>query len=958
VLPVELVLQHMKHKRLFQLSVCLLVCACWATSLKAQQPCQPPAPLTMSQELNIFTQKQEVDLGDAIAEQLQRNFRIIDDAEITGYLRQIGERIIKHLPPNELKFQFFLVEFPEANAFVLPGGRIYVSRKMIAYVQSEDELAGVLAHETGHLIARQQAIEMTRLWREVLGVTKVTDRRDIFEKYNQFVENVARKPQAMGKGDKHEDKDQIVADQIGLFALASAGYDPQAHARLFDRYAETKGNKGNFFSDLFGTTKPESKRLREMIKGTVALPAACIDIRKNGIAEAFGQWQTAVVNYTGSGKKESLHAVSSKTVLAPPLRGEINHLRFSPDGKYLLAQDDSGINVLSREPFALLFRIRAIEANDAQFTPDSQNIVFHNSDLRVELWNVAEQKLKTAREMVIRKLPIQTLLSPDGKTLAFLDSELNLNLLDVATGTQIFQKKSFYTPGFLQLFILSLRNLMNDEDANLDEVDWIKMGFSADGKYFVAGQKSHSFTMLATVAVEDAVAVFDTQTRTAISLKGAAKKMIAGGFVFTGANRLIAYNTEHPEKSAVINLPGGEMVEEMPMINGNLSVAARGSYLFVRPFRKYAVGVMDIQKKQMTIVNKLSAIDIYDQIFAVENTDGEVGLYKLENNQLLASVALPTNQLGKLRAIALSQDFKWLAVSERTRGAVWDVTKGQRIFHIRGFRGAHFTADGNLYADFPASEGMQRRIGRFNPADRQAFDGLTIKDDNRTKQFGPFVLVTIPGKKYENTGKDVILEMHQAQTFTTLWSRPFPQEAPLVWGNSRDETMVLAWAMQSKFAQAEVKNDPRLSKQLAAMKEKEGDYYLQVLDARTGEIKGRLLIETGKGSFRITSVFASGDWVVISDTENRVLLYSLSTGEQKGKVFGNRPTINQASGLLCVENESGQLTLYDVASMEKRDEFVFSAPVSMTAFSPNGKSLFVLTANQTAYVLDVSGLAK
>jgi WD40 repeat protein len=829
---------------------------------------------------------------------------------------------------------------------------------MIAFVQSEDELAGIIAHETGHLIARQQAIEMTRLMREILGVTKVTDRHDIFEKYNQLVENVARKPQAAGKGEKHEDKDQIVADQIGLFALASAGYDPQAHARLFDRYTETKGNKGNFFSDLFGTTKPESKRLREIIKGSAAIPASCIDVRKNGSAEVFGQWQTAVVNYTGSGRKESLHNVIAKTLLAPPLRGEINHFRFSPDGKYLLAQDDSGINVLTRQPLALLFRIRAIEANDAQFTPDSQGIVFHNSDLRVEIWNIAEQKLQTAREVVTRKLAVQTLLSPDGKTLAFLDSELNLNLVDVSTGAQIFQKKSFYTLNFAQLYLLSMRNFLSDEDTRFDEVDWIKMGFSADGKYFAAGQRVVSYSMLATLITDDAVVVFDTQGRAAVPLKGAAKKMIAGGFVFTGTNRLIAYNAEHPEKSAVINLPGGELIEEMPMINGKLSAAARGNYLFVRPFRKYAVGVMDIQKKQMTIVNKLSAIDIYDQMFVVENNDGQVGLYKVENNEMLASVALPTNQFGRIRAMALSQDFKWLAVSERARGAVWDVTKGERIFHIRGFRGAHFTADGNLYADFPAIEGMGRRIGRLNPADGQAFDGVTIEDTTHTKQTGPFVIVTMPAKKYEKLDKDIVLEIHSAQSFKTLWSKAFPQEAPFMWVNSRDETMVLAWAMQSKFAQAEVKNDARLSKQLAAMKEKEGDYYLQVVDARTGEEKGRLLIETGKGSFRINGVFAVGDWIVISDSENRVLLYSLSTGEQKGKVFGGDPTINQVSGLLCVKNESGQLTLYNLASMEKRDQFVFSSPVSTTAFSPNGKNLFVLTANQIAYVLDVSGLTK
>ena len=183
------------------------------TSLAGRRP-------QLSREPNIFTEEQEVDLGDAIAEQIQRDFRVIDDGEVTGHLRRIGERIVKHLPPTKLRFQFFLVDLSEANAFVLPGGRIYVSRKMVAFAQSEDELAAVIAHEIGHLVARQQSVTMTRRLKEALGVTQVTDRRDIFDKYNLLVENAARKPEVFRRGDNHEGKDQIEADQIGLFALA------------------------------------------------------------------------------------------------------------------------------------------------------------------------------------------------------------------------------------------------------------------------------------------------------------------------------------------------------------------------------------------------------------------------------------------------------------------------------------------------------------------------------------------------------------------------------------------------------------------------------------------------------------------------------------------------------------------------------------------------------------------
>ncbi len=170
--------------------------------------------------------------------------------------------------------------------------------------------------------------------------------------------------------------------------------------------------------------------------------------------------------------------------------------------------------------------------------------------------------------------------------------------------------------------------------------------------------------------------------------------------------------------------------------------------------------------------------------------------------------------------------------------------------------------------------------------------------------------------------------------------------------------MVLSWPTSTNAAKAEIKSDAALARRLAAMKEKEGDYFLQVLDAKTGKVLGRLLIETGKGSFRIENVFAANDWVVISDTENRVLVYSLSTGEQKGKVFGKSAVISPAGNLLCVENERGQLTIYDLVSMEKRDQFIFSSPVALMRFNRDGKSLFVLTASQMAYVLDISSLAR
>jgi hypothetical protein len=114
-------------------------------SLASQQNCPlPPAIQPVSRELNIFSDEQEVDLGDAMAESLARRIRIIDDDKLAAYLRSLGDRLVQHLPPNQMKFRFYLVELPEVNAFSIAGGRVYVARKMVAFAKSDARRVAVL----------------------------------------------------------------------------------------------------------------------------------------------------------------------------------------------------------------------------------------------------------------------------------------------------------------------------------------------------------------------------------------------------------------------------------------------------------------------------------------------------------------------------------------------------------------------------------------------------------------------------------------------------------------------------------------------------------------------------------------------------------------------------------------------------------------------------------------------
>ena len=84
-----------------------------------------------------------------MAEQIAPRLRMIENDVLTDYLRSLGNRLVQHLPATNLNFRFYLIDLPEPNAFSIAGGRVYVSRKLIAMTRSEDELAGIIAHELG-----------------------------------------------------------------------------------------------------------------------------------------------------------------------------------------------------------------------------------------------------------------------------------------------------------------------------------------------------------------------------------------------------------------------------------------------------------------------------------------------------------------------------------------------------------------------------------------------------------------------------------------------------------------------------------------------------------------------------------------------------------------------------------------------------------------------------------------
>jgi len=920
---------HANFGRAFYL---FLLLSAWCRPLIAQQFCQPVRIPSADPRLNIFSDRQEMDVGDAIAAHVQHEFLVIDDPDYTGYLRRVGQKLLEHAPPTNLRIQFFLSDLPVANALSLPGGRVYVSRKLVAITRNEDELAGVLGHELGHVLTHQPVTKVTQLFREVLGVAQPGTREEIFKHYADLQDYAARKHKAFDRGAGQEKQEQLIADQIGMQLVASSGYQPQAFGDIFDRISETKGKTGNWLSDLFGATSSESKRLREIFKQAPAL--ACAGPVPAANPDGFRKWRASVVAYSGLGHKEQLPDVIARVTLNPPLQTDLRRIRFSPDGKFLLAQNESTIFVVDAASFSPKFSIYAPNAYDASFTPDSQSVVFYNPTFRVEAWSVADEARLSAREVVITSGCLESRLSPDGHYLACLNSEYDLALYNTETGTQVFLKKHFYEPGFGDYLFLLLGRILEEGNPEL-----LHMRFSPDARYFVA----HS-------SREESLAV-NLATLQQISLAGPLRKLLARNFDFVGADKVVGVDAFDSKSSGVVKFPGGEPVLKLTLGAQSLESASNSRYLLLRPIAEHPLGVMDLETSKILMASEKSAGDVAGDTYVFERIDGDLGVMNMkERTEESKRLKLPLGELGDLQAVSVSPDLRWLAMSGKSRGAEWDLLRNQRLFYVRGFKGASLGAEGVADIDVQKFEKTERHIVHLDPAGKRLDAGMDL-EKSRGWQYGGVFLRTKHNGRENWKWRDVLFEALDARSGTVLWSRNFSKEAPETFSRRKESLLVFSWPANSDGAKEEIRSSPAFSRRWSKVDADSNDYFLEVLEPQTGKILGATILRTGKGSFTLTSAEAAENFLVAADSANRLHVIAIENGEQKGLLFGRHPALSGNSALLSAENDRGELLLYDLNTMTRRQQYFFTHPIVYVAFGADQRRMLVLTGDQTVFYI-------
>src|SRR5205809_5248844 len=179
-------------------------------------------PATGSRQLMLVSESQEIALGRDYDQQVAASVGIYPDSELQRYIQQFGARLAATSERPNLPWSFRVVDDPVVNAFTLPGGFIYVTRGILAHLNSEAELAGVVGHEIGHVTARHSASQMSKQQLAQIGLVVGTIASPEFARYAGVA--------SAGLGVlflKFSRDDESQADHLGLRYMRRAAYDPR-----------------------------------------------------------------------------------------------------------------------------------------------------------------------------------------------------------------------------------------------------------------------------------------------------------------------------------------------------------------------------------------------------------------------------------------------------------------------------------------------------------------------------------------------------------------------------------------------------------------------------------------------------------------------------------------------------------------------------------------------------------
>ncbi len=647
-------------------------------------------------------------------------------------------------------------------------------------------------------------------------------------------------------------------------------------------------------------------------------------------------------------------------VLTPPLRGSAM-LRFSPDGRFLLLQDAAGLFLLSREPLGIVWYIDAPDAYPARFSNDSRTLGLLSGDFVFATWQLSDGKNLGRHELAPPEGCLQAELVPGAAWIACMTPQMTLDLYKAADLRQAFSQRiaslaldeamvtipvgdqSAFSRPFGFAVANSFARVANRKLFRLPAV------FSHDGSFFVLKADNNDR--------------FDLPTFQKSSLPGPLRKQGSTLLALLPQNRALLANNKQPSSASIVSLASGEVLLPLQFTSTFFALATNPRYALVSQGESGGTALFDLeQAKRLDLPPNLDA-DIFQDTVALFTANGGLQFYHLGEQQPFLHKRLPLNSLPRLQAALVDPSLSTLAISVNDDGAMFDLTNGNRLGDVRGF-------DGLAY-DSPQSAFLINARRNMESPSVVAWNSRSSASASVPK-WTPSIKVAelLPGERSfleyafldSSGGQRITLNLTFGINFELrgldpvsgreLWKHTYTRDSPVPFDDPQGSRLVLGWKANTDSANRIAKRFPGSKVAYKNQKPKDVDSFFEILDALTGNTVGGVLVQFGSGPANFDSAFSCGNALFLIKDQFRIALFDLQTGLLMARLRGRHPAANAAAKLL-VADEGAKLSFYDLTTGAKLGDRKFSDDIAYTRFSEKGDRLFVLTAHQETFVLDV-----
>jgi predicted Zn-dependent protease len=253
-------------------ALCLVVPGAFAGDKKKNDP-DAIGNRDVGSGINFYSLEKEIALGKQLAQEVERQSKVIDDPVIAEYVNRVGQNLVRN-SDAKVPFTIKVLDTEEVNAFALPGGFFFVNTGLILKAESEAELAGVMAHEIAHVAARHGTRQATKGELAQIGMI-VASIAVPYSMAGYAAMQGANILIPMGFL-KFSRSMETEADFLGLQYLYKSGYDPTSFVDFFEKIQSMEKKKPGTVAKVFSTHPMNEDRIKkaqeEIQKGLAPKP--------------------------------------------------------------------------------------------------------------------------------------------------------------------------------------------------------------------------------------------------------------------------------------------------------------------------------------------------------------------------------------------------------------------------------------------------------------------------------------------------------------------------------------------------------------------------------------------------------------------------------------------------------------------------------------------------------------